>query len=362
MSSQSIDDLRIFAGSQAYEIIKERGLNWDDIGVYFGAAVGPRWLIASGFDLSLMKHAVLGRKNPILLIGASAGAWRLSTWTMPEAEKSYRHLMEAYITATYTEKDTPRTINHSLLRIIDQAIEDDAIPFALRHPRYRLAIITARSKHLTAFSSKIIQGLGFGLCYLFNMISATSIFAFVDRVVFYSGPHSPPCERGYMIPLTPANFKPALLASGAIPMVVEGVKDIIGAPPGTYRDGGLTDYQLNSALPPKAETGFTLCFLHHPKIIPGWLDKRLKRRPNPEKLKKTILVVPSEDLVARLPAGRVPEREDFIRYISDPQKRIKNWRQAVDLSSHLGEVFLELAASQRIRSRIERMPFHESPL
>lgn len=362
VSSQSMRELRVLAGSQAYELIKDGGFDWDEIGVYFGAAVGPRWLIASGFDLTLLKHEALGKKYPVLLIGASAGAWRLSTWTMPEAENSYRALMEAYITVTYTERDTPRTIKESLAHIINQAIEDEAIPFALRHPRYRLAIITARAKHLASSSSKIIQSAGFGLCYLFNLISSDTIFAFVDRVVFYSGPCPPPCERGYTVSLSPVNFKTALLASGAIPLVVEGVKDIFGAPSGIYRDGGLTDYQLNSTLPPLAETGLTLCFLHQEKIIPRWLDKKLNRGPDPERIKKTILIVPSPELVARLPGGKVPEREDFINYLSDPQKRIKNWREAVDRCSHLGEVFMELVESKKIKDCVERIPSHESSI
>ncbi|HOJ51565.1 MAG TPA: hypothetical protein PLT64_02490 [Syntrophales bacterium] len=356
MSSQFIKDLRVLAGPQAYEIIKDGGLNFDDIGVYFGAAVGPRWLIASGFDLTLLRYEVLGKRRPVLLIGASAGAWRLSTWTMPEAENSYRALMEAYISATYTDKDTPQTIKKSLEHVIDQAIRDDAIYLALKHPRYRLAIITAKAKHLTSFASKIIQGTGFGLCYLLNMVSPSAIFAFVDRVIFFSGPHPPPCESGYVVPLSPANFKPALLASGAIPLVVAGVRNIWGAPPGTYRDGGLTDYQLNSAFPPEAEVGLTLCFLHQAAIIPRWLDKKLDRRPDPKRVKKTILVVPSAEFIARLPEGKVPERDDFIHYLSDPERRMRNWREAVRCSSHLGEVFMELVESGKIKSVVEPIP------
>ena len=362
MSSQSVKDIRIIAGPHAYEVIRDGGLSWNDIAVYFGPAVGPRWLIAAGFDLSLLKSGVLGKVRPLLLIGASAGAWRLSTWIQPDAERSYLSLLEAYISAMYTEKDNPTSIQQSLLNIIDQAIETDALPFALKHPRYRLAIITARAKHLTAFSSKVLQGFGFTVCYLLNALSPRFIFSFVERVIFYSGPLPPPSNKSICIPLSPSNFKAALLASGAIPLVVEGVRNIFGAPRGTYRDGGLTDYQLNSALPPHAYNGFSLSFLHQARIIPAWLDKKLNRYPKREMIEKTVLALPSEDLIARLPEGRVPERDDFIRYMSEPERRIKNWRKAVRLTSHLGEVFMELVESGKIREKVERIPLNEPPL
>lgn len=362
MSSPSRRDIRIAAGTHAYEVIRDGGLSWNDIRIYFGPAVGPRWLIAAGFDRTLIRSGHLGRVKPLLLLGASAGAWRLATWVQPEAEKSYSALIESYISAHYTSQDTPETIQTSLLKIIDSAIEDDALPFALKHPRYRLAIITSRSRHITASSSKWLQGLGFGLCFLFNALSPQGIFLFIDRVVFYSGPLPPLCERGYCVPLATANFKPALLASGAIPLVVAGVRNIYGAPKGTYRDGGLTDYQLNSTTPPHGCTGLSLCFLHQAQIIPRWLDKRLARPPEAERLANTIIVRPSEELIAQLPGGKVPDRDDITRYLTDPETRMKNWRESVDKCAHLGEVFIELVESHQIAQRVERIPGDGTPV
>jgi len=59
--------------------------------------------------------------------------------------------------------------------------------------------------------------------------------------------------------------------------------------------------------------------------------------------------------VERLPGRRVPDREDFVTFIDDPETRIKNWRRAVDLCAPLGEQFLEAVASGRIREVVKML-------
>lgn len=358
--TSSLYDLRIKAGKRAYAVLQDGGFSFDLITTYFGPATGPRWLIAGGFDLTLIKSGLLGQKWPLLLAGASAGAWRFAAWMQPEAEKSYQALMEAYITSVYTPKDTPDTINASLRTILNAAIEDDALPFALANRKYRLAIITARAKHLTASESKGIQWMGFALGFLMNAAHRSLLDRFAERIVFYTGPKPPafalqPDFAGRHVPLSEVNFKAALVASGAIPLVVAGVRNIYGAPNGVYRDGGLTDYHLTRSYGIN-DTDLTLLFLHQERIIPGWLDKRLtKRQPPPEALENVVMVYPSDNLIAKLPQGKVPDREDFHTYMDHPATRIKNWRQAAAQCAHLGEVFLELVESNKIRDVVERL-------
>lgn len=356
----SFHDLRVKAGKKAYALIQDGGFSFDRITTYCGPATGPRWLVATGFDLSLMKSGLLGRKWPVLLVGASAGSWRFAAWMQPEAEKSYQALMEAYISSTYTKTDSPDSIRDSLASIINAAIETDALPFALSNRRYRLAIITARARNLTAARTGWVQRLGFGLCFVMNAMSRSLLYKFAERVVFYSGPKPPPFTfapgfEGQHVPLTEANFKAALIASGSIPVVVAGVSDIYGAPKGVYRDGGLTDYHLAQAYNTN-DRDVTLLFLHQERIIPGWLDKGLKKRqPPPEALENVLMVYPGNNLIARLPLGKVPERDDFTTFMDDPATRIKNWRQAVDQCNHLGEIFLEMVESNKIKDIVERI-------
>ena len=161
--------------------------------------------------------------------------------------------------------------------------------------------------------------------------------------------------KGKHVPLSEANFKAALVASGAIPLVIAGVSDIYGAPKGVYRDGGVTDYHLAQAYG-RNDTDVTLLFLHQERIIPGWLDKRLlKRQPPPAALENVLMVYPSDDLISRLPLGKVPERDDFTVFADNPAARIDNWRRAVSICEHLGEVFLEAVESNRIKDIVERL-------
>ena len=81
--------IRIKAGKQVYAAIRDGGFSLDRVSTYFAPATGPRWLVASGFDLTLLKAEVLGRSGPVLLAGSSTGACRLAAWLQPEAEKSY---------------------------------------------------------------------------------------------------------------------------------------------------------------------------------------------------------------------------------------------------------------------------------
>jgi len=351
-------NIRVKAGRQAYEIIRAGGFSLDKIATYFGPAGGPRWLVASGFDQTLLKEQSLGRKSPVWLVGASAGAWRFAAWLQPEAEKSYASLMEAYITAIYARKDNPQTILQSMAAIVDSYIEDDGLPFALSNKRYRLAILTTRMKNLAASDNALLQKFGFLAIFLANALSPHLLRRFAERVVFYYGARPPDfCLqkefKGRFSPLNEANFKSAVIASGAIPLVVAGVRDIFGAPDGVYRDGGLMDYNINQDYH-NNNGGMTLFFHHQERIIPGWMDKGLrKRRPPTDFLDHVVMVYPAETFIQKLPAGRIPDRSDFDTFMDAPQTRIANWKKTAELSAPLGEEFLELVESNKLRDLVE---------
>ena len=92
-----MERLFIRAGKRALEMIRDGGFRLDRVTTYVGPAVGPRWLVASGVDLALLRNGKLGSKSrPVLLTGASAGAWRFAAWLQPEPEKSYRRLLDVH--------------------------------------------------------------------------------------------------------------------------------------------------------------------------------------------------------------------------------------------------------------------------
>jgi hypothetical protein len=352
--------LRIKAGKKAYEIIKDGGFSFDAISAYFGPAVGPRWLIASGFDLTLLEQGTLGRKRAVYLTGSSAGAWRFAAWLQPQAPDCYRRFRDAYINVGFSQADTPVTILDTFTKIVNSYVEDDALSFALANKRYRLSIITARARGLVALENPLLQKTGLAACFLLNYLSRNNIYHFAERVVFYNGAKPPPfCFqpefRGKWVRLNETNFKYALMASGAIPLVVAGVNNIYGAPRGAYRDGGLIDYHLSHQFAAR-DNDLVLFFHHQERIIPGWLDKKIPRRAlDPEILSNVVMVYPSQSFIEQLPGEKVPDRDDFTTYIGNNSQRIKNWQKAVDLAAPLGDDFLELAASGKICDIVERL-------
>jgi hypothetical protein len=352
--------IRIKAGKNIYGIIKDGGFNFDSVSTYFGPAVGPRWLIASGFDLTLLKGGFLGRSKPVQLVGASAGAFRFAAWLQPQAIESYQKLLEVYINVTYAKHDKPARSLKEITNVVNAYLEDDALSFALANKKYRLVVITARARGLVASSNTWLQKLGLATCLVFNYFSRENIYKFADRVVFYNASKPPAfCLksqfRGTYVQMNEINFKYAVLASGAIPLVIDGVRDIYGAPRGVYRDGGLIDYHLTHQFAAK-ENEIVLFFHHQERIIPGWLDKNITRRvPEPYTLNNVLMVLPTQSFVENLPCGKVPDRTDLVTFINDPQTRIKNWRKAVELSAPLGEEFIELVESGKIREIVEEL-------
>ncbi|MDO9515281.1 MAG: hypothetical protein Q7J01_04170, partial [Syntrophales bacterium] len=348
------------AGKSVHESIRAGEFDFDNVTTYVGAAPGPRWLVASGFDLSLLKSGVLGNKRPAVLAGSSAGALRFAAWMQPAPEKSYEKLIEAYIAMHFTKKDTPETIRQALHDLIDSYIDDDALPFALANRKYRLAIITARSKHLAASNIKWLQMLALGTGFVCNALNRRMIHRFFQRVVFHNSPILPYfCLnhdfKGQAIPLNEANFKHALLASSAVPLAAAGVRDIYGAPSGMYRDGGLMDYELNQKYS-GGKGAVTLLFNHQQRLTPTWFDKSFSsRQPPGEYLENLLMVYPSSDFIRKLPYAKVPERGDFRKYADNPAKRMANWRKVVEVSKHLGEEFLELVESGKLSSVTKKM-------
>ncbi|MDD5722584.1 MAG: hypothetical protein PHY29_02465 [Syntrophales bacterium] len=355
-----MNEICIGAGKNVYDSIQAGEFDFDNVTTYVGAATGPRWLVASGFDLSLLKSGVLGNKRPAVLAGSSVGAMRFAAWMQPEPEKSYDKLIEAYVTMNFTRHDTPEMILRSIRKLIDSYIDDDALLFALTNKKYRLAIMTVRSKHLAASNVRWLQRLALGTGFVCNALNRRMIHSFFQRVVFHNSPILP-CFclnhdfRGQAIPLNEANFKHALLASLARPLAASGVRDIYGAPSGMYRDGGLMDYYLNQKYS-DGKGAITLLFNHQRHLIPTWLDKSLSsRQPPGEYLEDVLMVYPSSEFLRQLPYGRVPNREDFRRYADSPSKRIRDWNRVVEISEHLGEQFLELVESGKLREVAERM-------
>jgi hypothetical protein len=143
--------------------------------------------------------------------------------------------------------------------------------------------------------------------------------------------------------LTTANLLPALLASASIPLVLEGVAGIPGAPAGLYWDGGIVDYHLHLPYPPSE--GLVLYPHFTDRIVPGWLDKAMPwRQARGPWLDNVVLLSPSRAFLATLPNGKLPDRNDFHRYAGDDAGRMRDWRRAMGECERLAEAFMAFVA------------------
>ena len=75
--------------------------------------------------------------------------------------------------------------------------------------------------------------------------------------------------------------------------------------------------------------------------LPGPNRLRPRRTPPAGAVDNVLQIYPSPEFVAGLPGGRIPDRDDFIRLIDDPERRIRQWREVSAMSDRLGERFLD---------------------
>lgn len=353
-------DLMILAGKTAYEQIRGNGLSPEDIDLVLGASGAAKWLSIYGLDSAIFAHWFKDRTAPLHLLGTSVGAWKFAAATQKNPETAFDRLRAAYIRQVYEGSITPDKVTKESRRVMDAFIPKDGIAHILSNPVFRVCVGAVRCKSIMASGLGPLQALslwsGFGL----NLMSRKLQRVWFERALFHHPRFDVHVARSndfatHFVPLTPGNFMKALLASGSIPLVMNGVNAIPGAPKGVYRDGGLLDYHPAFALG-KGYDGLILYPHFYPHIIPGWFDKKLPgRRAKGSALDRVVLLAPSKTFVAKLPFGRIPDRKDFIRLKGRDKERMAAWTKASAMSRALGEQFLEAAQTGRIREMV--LPF-----
>jgi hypothetical protein len=350
--------LKLKAGPAVLDILRDEGFRRERVRVFTGPAGGPKWFVSVGFDRGLMQSRFLetsGRR--VTLAGASAGAWRCLAMAARSPLDAYERLRIAYSRNIFTTSDTPQTISAKLGENVRALIRSEDIPFIVDHPVYDLLIHTARSRGPAASENSFVQGGALIAAALANVISPAAMKMAYERVVFYSGVDGSEFLRdsftGRAVRLTRENVAQAALATGSLPCIVAGVRNIAGAPEGVYRDGGIVDYQLNQDYRP-GEQGITLFFHYQERIVPGWFDKALSwRKPTRGCVDRLVQVYPGQDFVDLLPGRRLPDRNDFKTFLNDPAERIRRWDRASELSAILWDEFMEAVESNRIREMVK---------
>jgi hypothetical protein len=343
--------LAIYAGPQAKQHLALHGLSASDVGVIPAAAGGPKGLILGPLDRFMFNEWLPTSQQPVDLVGASIGAWRMATACLPDNSAGLLRLEHDYIHQHYELKPgekfpSAQQVSDSFRENLDLFYGGLVEPL-LNHPRFRLHVLASRGKGLLQQEHPILSPLGYGGAFISNLISRKAMGASLERVVFSSAGSLPFGTQDYAtrhLPLTSSNFMDVLQASCAIPFVLKAVHNIQGAPMGAYWDGGITDYHLHLAWNKQPErTASLVVYPHFQKaVIPGWLDKGLKWRHQATAfLDNTLVLAPNPEWVKTLPNGKLPDRTDFATYGQDLQARVKVWKAATSASQQLADEFAD---------------------
>jgi hypothetical protein len=346
--------LRILAGPLARAHLHERGLAAGDVRAVPAAAGGAKGLVLLPLDRFLFGHWLPQSTQTVHLLGASIGAWRMAAACVRAeggADAALAELAEDYITQSYPHAPgrmpTAAVVSEHFQRKLQQRLGARAAE-VLSHPRYRLHVFTSRGRGLLHRPGRLRHPLGWASAFAANAMHRKALGGWLERIVF-ADPREPlplplndyPTRQ---VPLTAHNLTPAVLASCAIPFVLEAVRDVPGGPPGSYWDGGITDYHLHLDYSAFGD-GLVLYPHFGPHVVPGWLDKPWKRRhAATEALSRVVLVAPRDEWIAALPGGKLPDRRDFKTWGDDEAGRQAVWRGAHDESQRLADEFAEWVA------------------
>lgn len=344
ISSLLMSALSIYAGPVAREKLRNEGMHPDLFQVMLGASGGPKWFVLYGLDRYLFSGFFAQRKASLYTLGSSAGAWRLSCLASANPLQSIEELARLYSGQTYSTAPTVEEITAKMRNMLQQVLDNEGISSVVNNPVIKTHLVADRCKGFGASGNKLAQTLFLGMSALSNGISRSSLSWFFERTLFTNAVDDSPWKNlsdldTALAPLTDTNLIDALIASGSIPFVLEGVRDIEGAKAGLYWDGGITDYHFD--FPFWQQEGLVLYPHFSARVIPGWFDKLLFwRKPDMKHFANVVLLVPSEEFVASLPNSKIPDRTDFERY--SETERLSIWQTVLDHSLQLGEEFQSL--------------------
>lgn len=343
----------LLAGANAARRIREEGLQPQQVSTLIGASGGPKWLVISQLDRVLIGEFFRERRDPIVTLGSSIGSFRNMCYAMDDPMSALERLEHGYINQIYDSgKPTPAEITAAAGKILDGVLGRDGARQVAENTIWQSHFVTVRGRGPLASERRAVLAPALLTSALANAVTRNSLSAFWDRVVFHAGAESRVRFRNLRtmdVTLNQENVCPAVLASGSIPLVMAGIRDPHGAPPGNYRDGGITDYHFDLGF--ERPEGLALYPHFFPYMVPGWFDKSLTWRwVRGGAMENTLLIAPSPGFVAGLPYGKIPDRDDFVRLSTE--ERLKYWHAVVDASRQVAEDFHELWQTGRIADHI----------
>lgn len=340
--------LNIYAGENALKTIQEHGFKQALFTNFLGASGGPKWFTLFGLDKYLFGDFFKDRTTELNLIGSSAGAFRAACLAQNDPVAAISRLANKYAKTIYSDKPSTQDISDSAFEMLDHIFGKTGVSEIINNKIFKAHFIVAKSKGLTRYENKFIQGTGLLASMLLNKLDRKLLALQYERYIYRPSSsqvkiNDPYAFTSHYVDFTKDNIGSALLASGSIPMVMSGIKNIHGSPKGMYRDGGIIDYHFDFALEDKIQ-GLTL--YPHFSAIPkaGWFDKNSSRHVLAKNYQDTVLLVPSAQFIASLPFGKIPDRTDFQQL--DAPTRIKYWLTVLSETDRLAEKLHEFFIKQ----------------
>ncbi|MEM1153272.1 MAG: patatin-like phospholipase family protein [Pseudomonadota bacterium] len=336
--------LSVYAGKLAANRIAERGWSAELFSLLVGASGGPKWFVLAHLDRLLFGDFLQNSNHRLTTIGSSIGAWRNTCLAMPDPIAAIDALQAGYLYQRFSSKPSAAEVSESSHRILLGVLGDQGANAIAQNQRIQTHIVTARGRGPAAASSKALLATGMGAAAIGNAISRGCLKHFFQRVVFHSSGKPQPQLLFHdfntcFCTLEQSNVYAVLHASGAIPFVLTGERNITGAPAGQYWDGGIVDYHFD--LSQYLGDGLILYPHFTASVVPGWFDKGLSwRRAELKQIEKLVLLCPSEEFVAQLPQGKIPDRSDFTRM--GYEERVRYWESCIEESLALAEDMADL--------------------
>ncbi len=345
-SSNPFSSLNIRAGAKALAHIQQHGLRAQDVSIVPGAAGGPKGLGLAHLDYFIFGEWFQSAPRMRHLIGASIGAWRMAAACTKEPLATLKHFHQLYATQEYKKGPTRAVITESCKTVVDAFIGNQAEQI-VSSLNYRLSVLTSEGIGALASEGPLRSPTGFVAALLANAVSRRQLGHFFSRAWFYDERDAPivvPCDDGFrnrLVPLSAENLIPSLLASVAIPTVIDPMYGFEHSPQAPHWDGGLIDYHLH--FPYNNAEGIVLYPHFTNYIIPGWLDKGLPWRKGAGRwLENVLLISPSKEFLQTLPLKKLPDRVDFKRFDGDNATRLKLWKQSISQCEQLAEAFVTM--------------------
>lgn len=327
---------RCLLGTQAREALLQSDASPDSFRLMLAASGGPKWLGLVGIDRCLKRFlSQRTPEHPLPLLGASSGSWRMAAMCCDQDGETYEQLIHEYIEQRFEGSPSPREVSEVCRRYIARLFTPARVKHALSNPNFQLNFTTAlgpnEHPHQVSTLLRVLSSL------VLNMFGRKHLARAYERATFSVLPHptGSPLEGGWddfpshTVPLSEENFQRGLMASGSIPLVLEGESSIPHSPIGHHLDGGLIDYHF------EVEQIGPILYPHFDEDpIPGWMDRFPPyRRISRQARDQLCLLLPSQQTLDRFPTGTYPCRQDFQGYPNDA--RIKLWRQTVEQSQAL---------------------------